>query len=424
MTSSLGFYMKPKVLESTSFEDEDLFANEEEDDEDFDNQGYIQEVPYTSSSLDRSSIGSIPWADDAIKINKNEWEKVEKMLSGQEPLANVEEDLRKEILDWQKKFPRLLNKNQYKMKALSSDSLDVETLPSLDLPSEEEDDELGNEKITLTRDREENSLTPTPNNRKTYKQDDNNLCELMDNFTLESVPLKLNERDTNRRLINKRKCASSTSSYSLRTPPTPVQQVPKANATSNRFRMPPILNVLDSTRKFRSLAQNKHLSFVQLTQIQQAKSAAVAKEQKSRTRFRDGHRSAWHVPLAANRFFNNRNSIILPSIPSRQLVVQQPTISSTNSDVGTSQQTTPSSGSLRTNNLLRANINSFSHVSFNMKRSFLPSSFATNASTQTNTTSNTTTSGRSISAAVQYPRTTTFNALYLPYSASKFHVFK
>lgn len=420
MTSSPGFSMKPKILESASFEDEDLFVNEEED-EDFDSQEYIEEVPYTSSSVDRSSIGSIPWADDAIKINKNEWEKVEKLLSGLEPLANVEEDLRKEILDWQKKFPHLLDENQHKTKNLSSDSLDFETLPSLDIPSEEED-ETANDKTTLTREHQNFSLTPTPANKRMFKQDDTNLCELMDNFTLESVPLKLNDRGANRKLVNNRKRASSSSSYSLRTPPTPIQQVPKVIATANRLHMPPIFNVLDSTRKFRNLAQKKHLSFVQLTQIQQAKSAAVAQEQKSKSRYRDGHRSAWNVPLAANRFFNNRNSIILPSISSRHLAVQ-PIISSTNSDMATSQQTTPSSGSLRTNNLLRRNIHSFSYTNTNIKRSFLPNKFETSTSTQTNSTSNTTASGRSISAAVQYPRTS-LNALYLPYSASKFHVYK
>ncbi|XP_065372376.1 uncharacterized protein LOC135964188 [Calliphora vicina] len=419
MTSSLGFYLKPKVLESNSFEDDDLFGNEE-DDEDFDNQGYLQDVPYTSSSVDRSSIGSIPWADDAIKINKMEWERVEKMLSAIEPLTTAEDDLKKEILDWQKKFPKLLNKSKYKMKNLSSDSLDIESLPSLDLSSDEEDED----KITLTRDRiADVSITPTPSIRKS-SEEDNNLCQLMDNFTLNSAPLKLNQRETNRTLINKRKCASSTSSYSLRSPPTPIQQVPLATTATNRFRMPPILNVLDSRRKFRSLSQNKNPSFVQLTQIQQAKSAAVAQEQKSRSRYHTGHRSAWHVPLAANRFFNNRNSIILPSISSRQQVIQQystqPTTTSTTSEMGNSN-TTPSSSGPRSN-LLRSNNNSFTR-NLSTKHQLVLGGFTTNASTQTNS-SNTTTSGRSISAAVQYPRVTTFNALYLPYSASKFHAFK
>ncbi|KNC27945.1 hypothetical protein FF38_06124 [Lucilia cuprina] len=424
MTSSLGFYLKPKVLDSNSFEDDDLFENEE-DDEDFDNQGYLQEVPYTSSSVDRSSIGSIPWADDAIKINKMEWEKVEKMLSGLEALTAVEDDLRKEILDWQKKFPQLLNKRKYKMKNLSTDSLDIESLPSIDLTSEEEDEET-EDKLTLTRDRmAEVSITPTPPIRKS-SEEDNNLCQLMDNFTLNSVPLKLSQRETNRALMNKRKCASSTSSYSLRSPPTPLQQVPLATTNTNRFRMPPILNVLDSRRKFRSLGQKQNPSFVQLTQIQQAKSAAVAQEQKTRSRFHTGHRSAWHVPLAANRFFNNRNSIILPSISSRQQVIQQystqPTTTSTTSELGTSNTTPSSSGPNRSNLLRTNNNNSFTH-NLTTKHHLVLGGFTTNASTQTNS-SNTTTSGRSVSAAIQYPRVATFNALYLPYSASKFHAFK
>ncbi|KAM7364357.1 uncharacterized protein ACRADG_000883 [Cochliomyia hominivorax] len=421
MTSSLAFYLKPKFLPSiTTFEDNDIFANEdeEEDDDDFDNQGYIQEVPYTSSSVDRSSIGSIPWADDAIKINKLEWEKVEKMLSGLEAITNEEDDLSKEILDWQKKFPQLLNGNKvYKMKHLSNDSLDIETLPSLEQTSDEEAEI---EDKTLTRHHVADiSVIPPATIRKSSEEDSNNLCHLMDNFTLKSVPLKLNQRETTRAAMNKRKCASSTSSYSLRSPPTPIQQVPLApNITSSRFRMPPILNVLDSRRKFRSLSQSKNQSFVQLTQIQQAKSAVVSQEQKSRTRFHTGHRSAWHVPLAANRFFNNRNSIILPSLSGRQPIIQQystqPTTSTT-SEMGTSN-TTPLSSGPRTNN-------NFTTQPLTTKRQFFLGDFSTNASSQTNT-SNTTTSGRSISAAVQYPRVHNYNALYLPYSASKFHAFK
>lgn len=64
----------------------------------------IRDVPDTSSSLDRSSIGSIPWADSSILENKLEWEKVEGMLDGTLTLSN-EEDLKTEILDWQRKFP-------------------------------------------------------------------------------------------------------------------------------------------------------------------------------------------------------------------------------------------------------------------------------------------------------------------------------
>lgn len=420
MTSGPGFYLKPKDLETISFEEDELFANEEED-KDFDNEAYLQEIPYTSSSVDRSSIGSIPWADDAIKLNQLEWERVEKMLNGLEPLTIEEDDLRNEIQDWQSKFPQLFNQTKYKMKNMSSESLDIESLPSLDLTSEEEDDV--EDKLTLTRDKtregssEELLITTTPSIGKPSKEYSSNLCKLLENFTLNSVPLTLKQRESTLKPLNIRKCASSSSSYSIRTPPTPLQ-VPSPTTTSH-LHMPPILNVIETRRKFRNLVQNKNASFVQLTQIQQAKSAVVTQDQKIRSRFRAGHRSAWHVPLAANRFFNNRNSITLPAISSRQQVIHQhttqPTTTSTSSELGTSN--TSYSNSIR-GNLLRTNINCFTN-NVSSKRQLVMGRFSNTTSTQTNTS----TSGRSISAAVQYPRAT-FNALYLPYSASKFQAFK
>lgn len=426
MTSNLGFYIKPKVLHSPTFEEDDdnLFDNDEDDQD-----GYLQEVPYTSSSsIDRSSIGSIPWSDEAIKLNQAEWERVEKMLSGQENnnLPTEDEDLRKEIVDWRKKFPQLVGRNLIcNMKTLSSDTLELE---SLNLSSDEGDLYV-DDNHTLTRDSKQNkeedlSVTPTPTIRKSSEEDNANLCDMLQNFTLTSVPLKLNERDKTQKPFNIRKCASSSSSYS-HSPPTPVNvPISQASTATQRLRMPPILNVLESTRKFRSLGRHQaNPSFVQLTQVQQAKSAVVTQGQKSRSIYHAGHRSAWHVPLAANRFFNNRNSIILPAISSRQHTMHQ----------YNSQPTTISSSSSGLNNItplsarghfIRTNADSFKPSSkiTTAKRDMMNGSmFSTTASSQTNTSN----SLRSISAAVHYqPQRSTFNALYLPYSASKFHVFK
>lgn len=55
-------------------------------------------------SFDRSSTGSLPWAEDAIKQNQQEWEKIERMFYGDEPLPD-DENIREEILEWIKVFP-------------------------------------------------------------------------------------------------------------------------------------------------------------------------------------------------------------------------------------------------------------------------------------------------------------------------------
>lgn len=425
MTSSLGFYVKPKHKHSPGIEDGEFLGNDE-DDQDFENAEYLQEVPYTSSSVDRSSIGSIPWADDAIKVNQLEWENVEKMLAGLETLPE-DEDLRNEISDWQKKFPHMLGKKlSYKINARSKHTLDM--MESLDLDSDEEDLDVDG-KGTQTRDRINNrissgddiSIIQTPPTRKSTKEGGTDLCQLLQNFTLTSVPYKLSQRETTK--LSRRKCSSSSSSHSLRSPPAPMV-IPIAHPTVQRLRMPPILNVLETTRKFRNLAGHGiNPSFVQLTQVQQAKSAVSAQDKKFDARLQNGHRSAWHLPLTANRFFNNRNSIILPAISSRQQVVHQynthpKTTNSTSSEVGTTN-TTPSS---TRENVFRNNINKFAtHNTFTAAvRHRITGGFSSNGSTTQTNTSN---SGRSISAAVQYPRPT-FNALYLPYSASKFHAFK
>ncbi|GBP13796.1 hypothetical protein EVAR_72233_1 [Eumeta japonica] len=317
MTSNIGFYAKSKFFDQVVLRTM-IYLENEEDDENVANQ-YMYEVPYTSSSVDRSSIGSIPWADDAIKINKMEWEKVEKMLSGLEPLSDAEGDISKEILDWQRKFPQLLHRKQHKSKTLRSDTLDVESLPSFEIRSYDEDYETdGN--VTPTR----KFNIPAQPERKSSEEDSNNICQLMENITLRSVPFKLSQRELTRAATNKRNCTSSTSSYSLRSP-TPPKQVPVVS-TSIVVSYAGHLNVLDTYKKFRSLGQTKNPSFVQLTQIQQATSAAVTQEQKSQSRFLTGRRSAWHVPFVANRFSNNRNSIILPSI------TQIPTTTSSTSE--------------------------------------------------------------------------------------------
>ncbi|XP_061399854.1 uncharacterized protein LOC133335560 [Musca vetustissima] len=432
MTSTLGFYKKPKVLHSPSFDDDDddedgLFANEEDDE-------YLQEVPYTSSSsIDRGSIGSIPWNDDAIRLNQIEWEKVENMLAGIEDLP-TDDDLRKEILDWQKKFPKLMGRktSPYRIKALSSDTL--ESLPSLNISSSDEDEM--DDDITPTREKVIQHEEPTVAAafRQTYRKtsdESNDLNSLLKNFTLTTVPLKLNERETMHNPGNKRKCATSSTSSSY-SPPTPtnVPIVQPTTSSQHRLRMPPILNVLESTRKFRNLGRHQvNPSFVQLTHVQQAKSAVVTQDQNARSRFNTGHRSAWHVPLAANRFFNNRNSIVLPSLSSsrqqqQQIIHQynsQPTTISNSSDLNT---TTPSSTRehfLRTNN---ANIYKSSQILASINKRDKFGGPTTTASTQT-TNNTSTNSGRSISAAIPtyHPRST-FNVFYLPYSASKFHAFK
>lgn len=60
----------------------------------------------TCSTNGRSSISSIPWAEDAIQQNQDEWEHIERMLYGEEPLP-TDPKLRNEFSDWMTKFPHL-----------------------------------------------------------------------------------------------------------------------------------------------------------------------------------------------------------------------------------------------------------------------------------------------------------------------------
>uniref|UniRef100_A0A182K5C3 DUF3719 domain-containing protein n=1 Tax=Anopheles christyi TaxID=43041 RepID=A0A182K5C3_9DIPT len=59
-----------------------------------------------TSSQGRSSIGSIPWAEDAIKQNQTEWERIDRMFYGEEDLPS-DAKLREEILEWTTVFPFL-----------------------------------------------------------------------------------------------------------------------------------------------------------------------------------------------------------------------------------------------------------------------------------------------------------------------------
>lgn len=59
-----------------------------------------------TTSFDGSSVNSIPWADDVIKQNKDEWENIERMFYGETELP-ADEKLRNEILEWTNRFPHL-----------------------------------------------------------------------------------------------------------------------------------------------------------------------------------------------------------------------------------------------------------------------------------------------------------------------------
>lgn len=59
-----------------------------------------------TTSFDGSSINSIPWADDVIKQNKDEWENIERMFYGETELPG-DEKLRSEIIEWTNRFPHM-----------------------------------------------------------------------------------------------------------------------------------------------------------------------------------------------------------------------------------------------------------------------------------------------------------------------------
>lgn len=73
-----------------------------------DSDDFNDDTWFTSAttSFDGSSINSIPWAEDVIKQNKDEWENIERMFYGETELP-ADEKLRNEILEWTNRFPHL-----------------------------------------------------------------------------------------------------------------------------------------------------------------------------------------------------------------------------------------------------------------------------------------------------------------------------
>lgn len=59
-----------------------------------------------TTSFDGSSVNSIPWAEDVVKQNKEEWDRIERMFYGEEPLP-ADEKLRTEIIEWVERFPHI-----------------------------------------------------------------------------------------------------------------------------------------------------------------------------------------------------------------------------------------------------------------------------------------------------------------------------
>lgn len=60
-----------------------------------------------TTSFDGSSVNSIPWSEDVIKQNQEEWERIEKIFYGEENLPKNDEKLRNEIIEWTNRFPHL-----------------------------------------------------------------------------------------------------------------------------------------------------------------------------------------------------------------------------------------------------------------------------------------------------------------------------
>ncbi|XP_016981756.1 uncharacterized protein LOC108046549 [Drosophila rhopaloa] len=365
-------------------------AEVEKDDHDADDSEFLQDVPYSSSSIDRSSVGSIPWADDAIKKNLLDWERVERLMSGEDPLPELQEpELRNEIADWQRKFPSLLGRRTA-LRHHSFDSQtreDIDSISNLSLNSLDDDDE--------DEEAEDGFLTPKaeeqhqPHHRSYLRPSQKKLVDLLDrDLRVTSVSVKLLKRQR---------------SQQYHQPPMPISSA--TNQSSARLRMPPILNVLDTNRRFRGLLNNR--SFVQLTQVQQKEQLQQQHQAKSAVLPHQGHRSsAWHMPMAASRFFNNKNAVVLPSL----------NLSRHNRDLlatttATSSQSNSSGG---------GGHNSHGHSNSSSNRSTMHPFGATSVS------SNTPSTGRSISAAVHHPRSefAPSSAFYIPYSASKFKAFK
>lgn len=81
----------------------------DEDDDEDDDSDTLTELSFSrspTSSLGRSSTGSIPWAEDAVKQNQLEWERIERMFYGEEELPS-DSKMREELLEWMTAFPHL-----------------------------------------------------------------------------------------------------------------------------------------------------------------------------------------------------------------------------------------------------------------------------------------------------------------------------
>ncbi|XP_034662175.1 uncharacterized protein LOC117897442 [Drosophila subobscura] len=381
--------------------------NEPDADKDDDSE-FLQDVPYSSSSIDRSSVGSIPWADDAIKKNLLDWERVERMLSGEEVLPEQEPELRHEIADWQHKFPMLVGR-KVRMRSLrhqsfdsqtrrDDESVDIDSISNLSLNSLDDEDIEDDGFRTPTAEPQHQQHHQQP---RTYLRPTHNLVDILDrDLRVTSVSVKL----------LKRQRSQQQQPHQAQLPPKLSSAVPQ----SARLRMPPILNVLDTNRRFRGLLNNR--SFVQLTQVQQqqqqAKSAALthasSAERRQYHHHHAGNRSAWHMPMAASRFFsNNKNAIVLPALNL-----------SRHRDYGRATAATTTATSSQTNSSGGGGHNSHSN-SNSSSRTLHPFALPTNSS-------NTPSTGRSISAAVHHPRSefASNSAFYIPYSASKFKAFK
>uniref|UniRef100_A0A182W304 DUF3719 domain-containing protein n=1 Tax=Anopheles minimus TaxID=112268 RepID=A0A182W304_9DIPT len=98
-----GLYRRKHTDEGSRSFDQTVISDD--DDEESDTLTELSRESLTSSQ-GRSSIGSIPWAEDAIKQNQNEWERIDRMFYGEEDLPS-DAKLREEILEWTSVFPFL-----------------------------------------------------------------------------------------------------------------------------------------------------------------------------------------------------------------------------------------------------------------------------------------------------------------------------
>ncbi|XP_055903745.1 uncharacterized protein LOC129939669 [Eupeodes corollae] len=296
-----------------------------------DSDSDYQEVQYSSSSVDRSSIGSIPWADDAIKQNQLDWEKVERMFCGEQDLSEAQPELKNEILEWHKKFPNILRSKRPPMGIDKFSSLSFTSDDYKDYDDDDdEDDEPDDGTVTPTNEgpsslyqpkHSAKSLEPLPTKQIIAHEKLINM--LANDLKISSIPmavrrlgnvapldLKLSGR---RAQINRKETNAPhpvpkfTRQFDSSSGSNPEQSLSRNGSSSATMaRMPPILKVMEAKHNFRE-AYTKHKSFVQLTATpNQAQSAAVT------TR-----RRRWFPQGAAALALNsqiNKNSIILPAI--------------------------------------------------------------------------------------------------------------